>query len=394
MKKVSLLQWISGIVLGLTLTCAVFALDFSNVIINKKYYITQNEKYGVADKLELYSGEDYLHLYSAMIDGYMGNDMENVTLELETYGDMVATPIESINGHNYEYNVEIPEKSSYTAELLKNEAEGETRFRLDITVKGEQSNTAKVENIASTVVIADEEVEIPVKAYLLNEESKTELDGESTIQCDTQNALLFVLQNEVIDDFTELKSVSLTFSLSRTDTDEIKTETKSKAFYLYGAYTEKESAERFTNKTAQAFSSDDIKAIEGLGKTTRLLKIIAYCLVAIGIALVVITVKKQGRFSFAPIGFISAAMTILALATVSIICVTYPIEDGISLLIGNGTHGGFVDTLVSAEFIEDLANGVRRFYYFISLIPFGISYLLIRLSYKKTSDVNDDYLYQ
>ncbi len=145
-------------------------------------------------------------------------------------------------------------------------------------------------------------------------------------------------------------------------------------------------------KSMMLYSYDEVEMLNKISKTFKM-AYLAYVPTVLAAALVVVTALREKRSSLKGIGIYMIVFGVIGVVAVNILSFTV----SPSSLVGYFTaahQGSLIKKVFTENFFTDYLVGTRRFYDFLSLIPIGIGYLLIKFSKKKNYTPDGEYMYQ
>lgn len=156
---------------------------------------------------------------------------------------------------------------------------------------------------------------------------------------------------------------------------------------IISSYKGNENNDFGTKKGEVALYREDLERIKTQGNITRTIDVVLYLAAAGTFILFVLTTKEDKKANYLRFGRTSIFACILFGVVTAILLNTLQFAPFIQ------SGRGIWQTLFTPDFINDFRAGTSRFFGFMMLIPLFVSYFISHL-YRKSDNVNDNYLYQ
>ena len=402
-RKVNGQSRLTGILIGVILTFCVLTLAVSSVITNNDFWMKQNDRYGLKDKLELVSNDGFRTVYYGYINLINGKDEQvfaTVQGEPEDYAPTFTEKEITVNGENgqYQLDAELDGKFIYTVKELEKskdafipEGDGtdflNKKMCVEIIVPGADK---AFEGISiSDITVKDNTGKVLQLDYCT---VTVEKDG-SVIEkdMDEQEAVEFVPKSAstsfraYISDGDDLSKLYLTFSSSA-----VKDECVVSVKLTYtDALTADEVAKRVGPRVQMLFDDEkaQVLAFGSMLKTCKIASVIAFALAVVLFVYACVRNKRNGLWGVGVYIIIASAVLMVIINLIA----NFMPENA---AIFNFAAGSTSSVIISKDFIKDFTVGGARFFDFLMIAPLFIGYVLIKISKNKKDDPNEDYLYQ
>ena len=397
--KISKLQRISGILLGLGLTVLLFSLAMSAVILNGDFWLKQNDRYHHTENFKFVSNDDYNSLYHNYIELLKNKQVPDkeftVTIQSEP-NEFVNTFIELEKDQNSPIRItkDVSLKSEYLETVSRlSQAKGESlkdcvRFQFGIKQVGENEKPVDAILKVSDIVVTDNNgntYEYVLRKFFYNKNGVLigqDIEDPQNIEFNTSNYLGVV----VLGEFAENLKIDLNLSCDITE------------YFVESTFTYKEmlTNEQVAKKVGyeeNIVTFEERNALYNMGLINIWQKIVAVTFFVLTVAFAVYVFVKEKRISLLGVGFYSFITVIIITVIINIIAYFVPSDWGFSLVI-NLPPQSTTDIVLSKQFMVDFAKGSIRYFNFTVIFPLFASYILTKLSSSNKKDENEDYLYQ
>ena len=389
----------AGSIIGVILAFCMLVVSVISVSSNKDFWMKQNDRYNLKDKLSLVSNDGYRSLYNGYISLLEGKDTEVYAVKKGNPEDYSNTYIGSgmaptQEGHFWEFAASFDEKFFYTVTELE-KAKGNANLDLNgkmclQVVCPEASKTfegIKLKDIALTDKDGNP-YKLKYELMTVNKDNSVKFESISV-----ENEYEFIPKSTS----TKLR----VYLLDGSDYSQVNVKLFASAIgehaniELLVTYTDDLTsvgvAERVGPKE-QLLTINEREQILNAGAFNKYLKIAAIILAIIAIVVFVLAVKKYKREGLLGLGFYTVVAAIVCCIIVNALLWILPQNYAFSQFF-DFNEGSTSAIVMNSNFIKDISQGIVRFFDFLMIFPLFIGYLITKIGQPK-KDENEDYLYQ
>ncbi len=388
-----------GTVIGVIFAFCMLVISVTSVSTNKDFWMKQNDRYNLRDKLCLVSNDGYRALYNGYISMLEGKDADVYAVKKGDPDDYSSTYIASgiapaADGIFWEFTASFDEKFFNTVTELE-KAKGNSTLDLNdkmclqivCTEASKNFEGIKLSDIAITDKDGDP-YSLRYEIMTVNSDNSVKRESVSFeneyefIPKSTSTKLRVYIQEGT--DFSEINVKLFAASIGEHANIEL-------LMTYTDDFTPEEVAERIGPKE-QLLTLEEREQVLNAGAFNKALEILAIILAVIAIVVFVMGVKKYEKDGLLGIGFYTVVSAIVFCLIVNALLWVLPENMAFSQFF-DFKEGSTSAIVLSESFGKDISQGIVRFFDFLMIFPLLAGYLLTKIGQPK-KDENEDYMYQ